>query len=635
MSSSEEIWSTRLQRELLALTTTDDESKKNIGVLPPFITVKEHSLDIAEGKCAVSFTIEVDTVDKADGAEEKSEGEEQNTNPEKEKEIEADNKEENESTNTSSTAEAPAPSSISSNTIVITLDASLQRKSSFSSPDASMSYPFFKPKAYVTSGTHLLPSSTELSDGSSIQIDCDWTPSLHLNDAALNIALKVRESVKRGELCLKVERDHPSTEANFDAKVSSFFSSLKSKATAIVEEVDNKLDVAMRENPRLQRKKELNQQTVEKIVTEENVEIGDVIDLSQRPWNAAVGMYPCRAIRRPAFVEEAMQAVNMKINNNKVAGSGFKGAGTMFKSFSKTAKSLVEEAFLVLTKELILEIKCNKFAVSSATVTFCIPISQLSKLKFRREESISLFFKPAPEDPIIYMCQSSADAVKQIQLVLKKHGVKGKHTNTTMMKTVQVAVEYLNDVKVNEKELKNDPRPERVTVIMDLYRQAAEKFEMAGDKRHEETMSLMREFLAQPHVSGILDGSIKPKDDEFEESEILQPVTNDNNLDTSVDYDEDEEEDEGDNESDKEFDDLDKAMKAAEDMLNNAHDGLKDLDVDDEDIEESYSDDIDSLAILSATPKSKKETDVDVDVVSEFEDLLANADRELEELMGS
>ena len=76
-------------------------------------------------------------------------------------------------------------------------------------------------------------------------------------------------------------------------------------------------------------------------------------------------------------------------------------------------------------------------------------------------------------------------------------------------------------------------------------------------------------------------------------------------------------------------------MKAAEDMLNNAHDGLKDLDVDDEDIEESYSDDIDSLAILSATPKSKKETDVDVDVVSEFEDLLANADRELEELMGS
>ena len=310
----------------------------------------------------------------------------------------------------------------------------------------------------------------------------------------------------------------------------------------------------------------------------------------------------------------------------------------MFKSFSKTAKSLVEEAFLVLTKKLILEIKCNKFSVATATVTFCIPISQLSKLKFRREESISLFFKPAPDDPIIYMCQTSADAVKQIQLVLRTHGVKGKHTNTTMMKAVQVAVEYLNDVKVKEKELLKDPRPERVTVIMDLYRQAAERFEMAGDKRHEETMSLMREFLAQPHVSGILDGSIKPKEDELEHSEILEPAPDADQLDASADFDKDENEGDtnGDtNVMDREIDDLDKAMKDAEDMLNNAHDGLKDLGVDDEDLEESYSDDIDTLTASNLTPNKNKDTDVDVDVVSEFEDLLANADKELEELMGS
>ena len=126
---------------------------------------------------------------------------------------------------------------------------------------------------------------------------------------------------------------------------------------------------------------------------------------------------------------------------------------------------------------------CSKFSVSTATVTFCIPISQLSKLKFRREESISMFFKPAPDDPIIYMCESSADAVKQIQAVLKQHGVKGKHTNATMMKTVQVAVEMMAVIKNKEAELINDPKPERVTDIMDLYRQAAEKFEMADDQR--------------------------------------------------------------------------------------------------------------------------------------------------------
>ena len=176
----------------------------------------------------VSFAIEVDAVDNVqEEVEEKNiekeEKEQEEENKEEETTLEADNQKENESTENSSeaaTTEA-APSSISSNTVVVTLDASLQR-SSLNSPDASMSYPFFKPKAYIASGTHLLPPSPDLNDGCRIQIDCDWTPSLHLNDAVLNIALKVRESVKRGELCLKVEGDkqQPSSSSmNFDSKV--------------------------------------------------------------------------------------------------------------------------------------------------------------------------------------------------------------------------------------------------------------------------------------------------------------------------------------------------------------------------------------------------------------------------------
>ena len=64
----------------------------------------------------------------------------------------------------------------------------------------------------------------------------------------------------------------------------------------------------------------------------------------------------------------------------------------MFRSFTKSAKSLVEESFLMLTDELILEIRCNKFSVANAIVSFAIPVSHFAKLKFRREESISLFF---------------------------------------------------------------------------------------------------------------------------------------------------------------------------------------------------------------------------------------------------
>lgn len=296
----------------------------------------------------------------------------------------------------------------------------------------------------------------------------------------------------------------------------------------------------------------------------------------------------------------------------------------MFRSFSKSAKSLVEESFLILTSELILEIKCTKFSVSSATVTFCIPISELSKLKFRREESISLFFKPAPDDPIIYMCQSSADAVKQIQSVLKKHGVKGRHTNTTMMKAVQVAEEYLNDAKVQEKTLEADPLPERVTLIMDLYRQAAEKFEMAGDQRHEETMVLTREFLAKPLVSGILDGSIRPKQAKIQESVILEPVDETKNESTYKEEDDDAKYS-NDNHN------LDQAMQEAEEMLNSAHDELKELGLND-----NFEDDADDQVISSSTVQTASNTSIDkTDVVAEFEDLLKDADKELEQLMGS
>lgn len=303
----------------------------------------------------------------------------------------------------------------------------------------------------------------------------------------------------------------------------------------------------------------------------------------------------------------------------------------MFKSFSMQAKSLVEESFLVLTKELMLEIKCSKFSVSTATVSFYIPISHLSKLKFRREESISLFFKPTPDDPIIYMCPSSADAVKQIQAVLKQHGVKGKHTNATMIKAVQIATEMLADIKEREMFLREDPRPEKVTEIMDLYRQAAEKFEMAGDKRHEEVMTLMRDFLAQPHVSGVLDGSIKPKEEAtLDQSAILEPIDDESELDQSIDHDI---EDMNQDTKSGNDEDLDNMMKAAEDMLNDAHDELKDLGVSGEEMENAIEDDVKNDALDAKLPSST--TSDSKDVVSEFEDMLADADKELEELINA
>jgi len=230
-------------------------------------------------------------------------------------------------------------------------------------------------------------------------------------------------------------------------------------------------------------------------------------------------VYSCKAIRRPKFVEESIALASPeKIRSEaeaQVANAGFAGAGAMLRNFTNSTRGLLEESFLMITESHIIEMRSNKLNLSTGTVTFAIPIEMMAKLKFRRQESVSLFFKPAPDDPLIYMCPDSADCVHQIQAVLKRHGVKGKHTNAATHKAINQALHLVQEIQTKELGLKHDPSIDRVNEIMDLYRQAAERFEVAGDVRHEEVVIHMRKFLALPLTVSVLDGSYKkPVEDE-------------------------------------------------------------------------------------------------------------------------
>mmetsp|Transcript_19153 Transcript_19153/g.55699 ORF Transcript_19153/g.55699 Transcript_19153/m.55699 type:complete len:224 (+) Transcript_19153:1832-2503(+) len=107
------------------------------------------------------------------------------------------------------------------------------------------------------------------------------------------------------------------------------------------------------------------------------------------------------------------------------------------------------------------------------------------------------------------MCPDSAECVQQIQTVLKRHGVRGKHTNAATQRSIQAALSIVAEIQRRERQLESTPTVESVNEIMDLYRQAAEKFEQAGDPRHEEVMGHMRKFLAKPLTASILDGSYR------------------------------------------------------------------------------------------------------------------------------
>jgi hypothetical protein len=276
----------------------------------------------------------------------------------------------------------------------------------------------------------------------------------------------------------------------------------------------------------------------------------------------------------------------------------------MFRSFAQSAKSVMEESFLMITEQYIIEMRSNKLNLSTGTVTFAIPIEMMAKLKFRRQESISLFFKQSPDDPLIYMCPDSADAVHQIQSVLKKHGVKGKHTNAATHRAINQALHLVQEIQTKELALKHDPSVERVNEIMDLYRQAAERFEVAGDVRHEEVVTHMRKFLALPLTVSILDGSYtKPDGDALlsnkGEGLVLESVRSD---------------DAGDGDADDQF------VANMNDILKEAEADLAQIKVED-DPEETIGD-------------SKDEED-ESDPVADFENMLREADDELAQLMAS
>jgi len=728
-----EIWSTRLQREILALESSDDESKK-IELLPPFIKTTGHTLNIEGGIAKIEFRIDVEVSEKAtivsvasgeeaaekdddsgesavkddkegaadaDGKKEGGEDAEVKEGTGDEQEEKADAKDEEkadsepkETTNIVAETEVSKRDEKVDYHVVLVLDASLYWRPDSSSGHSSnpQCYPFQKPLALVKSGAELFSGGSTISNGDEVDIDLDWTPSIHLSDAVTNVALKIRECVKRGEPLHPTRKDDNDDEEGLSGSImrearearesmletkkamgaifSSGFSTLSARGSTFAakartesksvskgflnlgETLSNSLaetgekagqdvadEAAEEEAPKEKTKKVVNAMP----------DIGDEIDLSDAPWNQCIGMYSCKAIKRPVFVE----AIILKAAQTQKKQKEVSSAGSMFSRFAASAKSVMEETFIMITEKCIIEFKSNKLNIGSGTVSFVINIEQMAKLKFRREESLSLFFKQASDDPLVYMCLDSAMAVQDIQSVLKRHGVKGKHTNAATQRAVQMALNLVALIQQKEKELIDTPTVDRVNEIMDLYRQAAEKFETAGDPRHAEVMAHMKRFLGQQFTTSIIDGSfakMAKKNDtsrdgkngpSVPQGEILEQPTY--NLSNDDDDDDDDvaipqatlavkkETPIKETPVKEKVDDVDDpTLQNMEDILNEAVKDMSDLGMGDDQIN----------TILATPPKksSSEETD-DLtdqdDTFAELNAMFSDADKELNELLNS
>ena len=259
-----EIWATRLQRELLSLTVSNEDASSDAGkdsaetVLPSFVKVHNHELNIERGDCAIDFLV-----------------------------------------NLPGTEDEAVP-------IVLTLDCSLQKKSDGSVDPIAVAYPFMKPLAALSSGAGRFPAGSTVKDGDLIDIEMDWTPSLHLTDAILNLSLKIKECVAQGEPF------HPALAQPGNDPVGAIVGRAKKFGSTLTQGIRSLASTPERqgESPgkrglrALGRNRKKN--TVSPKANPGEVRIGDEINMLEAPWVDCHGIYSCKAIRRSAFVEEAM-----------------------------------------------------------------------------------------------------------------------------------------------------------------------------------------------------------------------------------------------------------------------------------------------------------------------------------------
>ena len=668
------VWSTRVHREILSLTEEEGKaaspSSSSFGSpLPPYVILADHTISLDRGVCDATFRVEVELPPENVMVPKSEEGGEEgagagssgasDTDTDADADADADEGSGKAGKDSEGGAAADAVGAAAEavalprfETVTVLLDASADPGSA--GPSA---YPFCPPRAMILSGSHLFPEGSDVRDGDVLALDLDWTPSLHLSDAVLNVALKARESIRRGEpfYCAgTVHRDDmgregagatpaPGLELVEDALyhgaktvgdgarsaaayLSTGFSSLREKGLGMAGEAKEGLSSKMKTKERKENK-------AQRKATRSSGSApapGDEIDLAAAPWNVCSGMYACKAIRRPTFVENAIAAGVAREKHGEAVSSRVPGGGgKLLTSIRSSAKAVLEESFLMITDDYIIEMATSKFSVDSGKVTYAMPISNLAKLKFRREESISLFFKQSPEDPVILMCPDSADCVKQIQIVLKKHGVRGKHTNAAMQRSIQTAMSIVLEIQKKEKALAAIPTVENVQLIMDLYRQAAERFEQAGDKRHEEVMVHLKKFLANSITASILDGSYEERKRKMAEaaSPPPKPVPEGEVL-TSPDFMRDLDDNDDDDDDVHAEDGLD-SIQRTDDMIAEAKRDIEQLGG------TALLDVLNASAEGTATANGADEYGLTDDAMEELDAMLKDADAELANLMSS
>lgn len=175
----------------------------------------------------------------------------------------------------------------------------------------------------------------------------------------------------------------------------------------------------------------------------------------------------------------------------------------------------VLQRYLGVTDSWLLNVKAHETKLETVVVIEAQPLGQVSKLKYKREVSVSIEFRDG--DRWTFVMPRAAECVEAIQASLRVKGVVGRRTSQAALNHATRAKACLDEAQRREAALleRGTRSIEKVQGVCDLYKHAIEKFATVSTDENKqkttEAISHLQSFLSRLEVQEVLiDNSPSP-----------------------------------------------------------------------------------------------------------------------------
>lgn len=166
------------------------------------------------------------------------------------------------------------------------------------------------------------------------------------------------------------------------------------------------------------------------------------------------------------------------------------------------------QIYLAVTPLQLLELQPHRTRMNQVVVLSAASLQSLARVKFHKGKSVTLIFKTGGS--VEFFMREAIDCVKAVKRNLQALGVTGTQTSARVAKKVAEAKGIMGAIQRQVDELSVKPTMEQVQIVMDLHKQATERYVEANSDRYKEVMNSLHTFLSRADVNHILGGEEGP-----------------------------------------------------------------------------------------------------------------------------